>query len=99
MSVSWRRMAPLPASEAGCDCSFKDQAGKGESMCLRGPFMGHYNQSGRLAVTAADEPGPCGGTDMEGIELEYEPGSLLGPPRPGHLRAFEAWLSRFWERP
>jgi hypothetical protein len=36
---------------------------------------------------------------MKAIDLEYEPGSLLPPARAGRIRAFERWLSRFWERP
>ena len=36
---------------------------------------------------------------MEAIDLEYEPSTLLLPVRPGRIRAFERWLSRFWERP
>ena len=36
---------------------------------------------------------------MDGTDLKYEPGSLLPPIRPGRIRAFEKWLSGFWERP
>jgi hypothetical protein len=36
---------------------------------------------------------------VSAIDLEYELGSLLPPPKPGRIGTFEGWLSHFWERP